>query len=148
MDGASLAVGAFRTFALGAAAAVGGCASVITDARSLEGTEWRVTAINGQAAPPGLELRFAQGELSGYLGCNRFSGPYRLSGETLIVQTMAMTQMACVSATDEPLPDSEPAGLAILSRPMRITWRSGRELALGNAAGSISLERSPPPAPR
>ena len=143
MGGNSRAAVAFKALALAAAGALAGCTSVVTDARSIERTAWRVTAVNGQAAPPGLDLRFDTGQLAGYLGCNRFSGPYRIADETLVVQTMAMTQMACLSATDEPLPDFEAAGLAILSQPMRITWRSGRELALSNAAGSISLELAP-----
>jgi heat shock protein HslJ len=120
-----------------------GCTSVVADARTFEGTEWRVTAVNGQPSPPGLSLRFSGGELSGYLGCNRFSGPYRITGNVLTVATMATTLMACEPALDEPRPIFEPAGLAVLSSPMRITWRSGRELTLSNAAGSIALQKTP-----
>ena len=121
------------------------CTSVVADARTFEGTDWRVTSVNDQPAPPGLSLHFSGGQLGGYLGCNRFSGPYRVEGNILTVRTMAMTQMACEPATDEPRPtfDFERAGLAVLSSPMRITWRSGRGLTLSNAAGSMELELSP-----
>ena len=129
----------FRTLALAAAGTIAGCTSVTTDARTLDGTAWRVAAINGETAPAGLELRFGQGELSGYLGCNRFSGPYRLSSETLTVRPMAMTQMACEPVDDGPRPMFEPAGLAILSQPMKIVWQNGRNFTLNNAAGSIAL---------
>ena len=135
-----MAAAGFRAVAVAVAVAAAGCTSVVADARTFEGTNWRVTAIDGQPTPAGLSLSFSGGQLGGYLGCNRFSGPYRVAGNMLTVQTMAMTQMACVSATDEPLPTFEPAGLAILSRPMRIIWRSGRELTLSNPAGSIALE--------
>lgn len=138
-----MAAAGFRGAAIAAAIAVAGCTSVIADARTFEGTDWRVTAVNGQPTPPGLSLRFSGGQLGGYLGCNRFSGPYRVAGNMLIVTPMAMTQMACEPATDEPRPIFEPAGIAILSSAMRMTWRSGASLTLSNAAGSIALERTP-----
>lgn len=138
-----MAAAGFRGAAIAAAVAVAGCTSVVADARTFEGTDWRVTAINGQTSPPGLSLRFSGGQLSGYLGCNRFSGPYRVAGNLLIVRPIAMTQMACEPALDEPRPTFEPAGLAVLSSPMRITWRNGRSLTLSNQAGSIALELTP-----
>ena len=137
-----MAAAGFRGAAIAAAMVAAGCTSVVADARTFEGTDWRVTAVNGQPSPPGLSLRFSRGQLSGYLGCNRFSGPYDVAGNTLTVRPMAMTQMACEPALDEPRPIFEPAGLAVLSSPMRITWRSGLELTLSNAAGSIVLELS------
>ena len=138
-----MAAAGFRGAAIAAAITAAGCASVVADARTFEGTEWRVTAVNGQPSPPGLSLRFSGGQLGGYLGCNRFSGPYRVTGNMLTVRPMAMTQMACEPALDEPRPTFEPAGHAVLSSPMRITWRSGRSLTLSNAAGSIALELAP-----
>ena len=138
-----MAAAGFRSAVLVAAIAAAGCTSVVADARTFEGTDWRVTTVNGQPAPPGLSLQFSGGQLGGHLGCNRFSGPYRVAGNLLIVRQMAMTQMACVSASDDgPDPMAfEQRGSAVFSRPMRMTWRSGRELTLSNAAGSISLER-------
>ncbi len=138
-----MAAADFRSAAIAAAITAAGCTSVVADARTFDGTDWRVTAVNGQPTPPGLSLRFSGGQLGGYLGCNRFSGPYRVAGNLLTVRPMAMTQMACEPALEEPRPTFEPAGLAVLSSPMRVTWRSGGELTLSNAAGSIALQKTP-----
>ena len=79
------------------------------------------------------------------MGCNSFGGAYRVAGDVMTTGPMAMTQMACASALDEPVPslmDLEGMAHAVLGQPMRMTWKSGRQLTLSNAAGSLELEQA------
>ena len=146
MAGGSTGAAVFRAIALGWALVTAACTSVVTDARSLAGTNWRVAALNGTPTPAsGFEMSFTADELAAHFGCNRGSGNYRIIGNTMHTGPIAATQMACASATDEgPDPMAlERMGFAVISQPMRIEWRSGRELRLTSAAGSIDLQSVP-----
>jgi heat shock protein HslJ len=81
------------------------------------------------------------------MGCNSGSGDYRMAAGTIIPGAFASTRMACDFATDEPqsVPRMtwESWGFAVLSQPMQMQWRSGREMTLSNSAGSIALELLP-----
>ena len=118
-----------------------GCTSVAPDLRTFENTRWRVVAVNGQATPPAgdYQIRFERGEIGGRLGCNQFGGRSTLAGETIVVRDMASTLMGC----PEPAASFESAGLRVLGAPVRWSWAAGRKLTLGNAAGSLQLERLP-----
>ena len=126
-----------------------GCTSMVVDARTLQGTNWRVTAINGQATPNSGRFRmsFDGANVSARFGCNSGGGGYTVSGKTLRpTGPMMATQMACAPATDEPQINPmtyERWGFTVLGKPMRMTWKSGRRLTLNNAAGSIELKRLP-----
>ena len=64
----------------------------------LFGTEWVATRIKGVAAPdkgaPTLRID-AEGRVSGFAGCNRFSGTARINGTDIAVGKLATTRMAC-----------------------------------------------------
>jgi heat shock protein HslJ len=82
------------------------------DASSLEGVPWVLTAgieVEGweDAAP---SASFDEGRVSGSTGCNRYSGPYTVEGDTLELGTIAATRMAC----PPPASDVETAFLASL----------------------------------
>lgn len=66
-------------------------------------TEWAVEEINGKAAIgyPALVLTLGDnGRVTGFAGCNRFSGAYQLVDDTLhFPQPMIATRMACTSPT-------------------------------------------------
>jgi heat shock protein HslJ len=104
-----------------------------------------VKAINGHATPASgdFHLAFEARSFSAQMGCNRAGGDYRIDGHTLRPGMVAMTQMACESATEIaiPLMTYESWGMAVLSQPMRLTWQGDARLTLSNAAGSIELER-------
>lgn len=58
--------------------------------RPLEGTSWRLTALEGRGveaavAPPLLVLRPARRRIVGSTGCNRLDGRYRLEGDRLVL---------------------------------------------------------------
>lgn len=48
------------------------------------------------AADTVVRLSFADGELGAEAGCNSMGGPYRLDGDTLVVEGLSSTEMACV----------------------------------------------------
>lgn len=103
---------------------------------SLEGSSWRIIALNGgpPASQRAMELRFADGRISGTAGCNAFGGRYRVQGDHLIVGALISTKMACVG----PGMASERAVFAILARPATLRWQN-ETVVLGNVAGSLAL---------
>jgi heat shock protein HslJ len=118
------------------------CTSVHSTNATFEGTQWRVTAINGHATPPppaSYRMRFEDRTLGGQFGCNHFGGDYRIAGDIMTTGAMMMTEMAC----SEPASNFEHWGMLVLQRPMRMSWTSGRQLTLNNDAGSITLVRTP-----
>lgn len=117
------------------------CTSIHADARTFEGTRWRVTAINGRTTPEvgDYQLQFRNGGIGGRFGCNSMGGRYSVARDVMIVRDLASTLMGC----PEPAASFETQGFAVLNQPMRIVWSSGRALTLSNAAGSIALERAP-----
>jgi heat shock protein HslJ len=75
--------------------------------RPLEGVRWKAVELAGKPTPvsqnPNREAHLvfeAGGRLSGSDGCNRLTGNYKRSGDALTFGQMAMTQMACVDATE------------------------------------------------
>jgi len=133
-----MAAAGFRAAALALACA--GCTSIAVDARTFEGTRWRVTAIDGKPTPAGGDYRmeFAGGRIGGRFGCNSWGGHYAVSGKSLSARQVISTMMAC----PEPAMSFERRGLSILQQPMQWTF-AGARLTLSNAAGSIALERQP-----
>jgi putative lipoprotein len=67
----------------------------------LEGTTWEVVEIRGVPTPPEsqpvpfLLVRSGIGEVAGNTGCNAFNGPYRATGNELIMGPLASTRRAC-----------------------------------------------------
>jgi heat shock protein HslJ len=133
-----MAAAVFKAATLALACAA--CTTVAADARTFEGTTWRVTAIDGRPTPANGEYRmeFKNGQIGGRFGCNGWGGRYTVSGETLTASEVMSTMMACA----EPAMSFESQGLAVLQHPMRWT-EAGRTLTLTNGAGSIALERQP-----
>lgn len=69
-----------------------------TDAPSLDGTAWVLSALPGRELLPfgSVTLRFEAGRASGTDGCNRYTVPYAATGSTLKVGSAGTsTQMAC-----------------------------------------------------
>ena len=97
--------------------------------------EWTLTELGGQPAPNGYDnrpasLRFENdGAVSGFTGCNRVTGTYRITGESLRFGGTATTRMAC------------PDGMEL---DRRVTWVventmrfsiAGTDLTLFDASG-------------
>lgn len=64
----------------------------------LAGTKWRLVLLAGQDPIPGstITLEFKDGMLSGSAGCNSYAGGYKVEGDQLTTDAIAMTEMACV----------------------------------------------------
>ena len=133
------AVSKFALIAL--AAGLGSCATAeAPSSPMLEGSNWQVTAIDGQATPRTemYQVEFKDGRASGRFGCNRFSGPYTSTVSTLTLVPTISTRMGC----PEPAGTHEREGLAVLQQEAQLAW-TGNQLTISNASGSIALERLP-----
>lgn len=115
---------------------VRGCGGDEIDVNRIEGTDWTVTAVNGQptGSTPGYFLSFAKGALSGKFGCNQLQGRFRSNGDHLSVDELVATEMAC----PPPAGEFEMEGLEVLGSNMRME-RVGGRLRLVSEAGTIEL---------
>jgi heat shock protein HslJ len=105
-----------------------GCTSALrpgsaAPAVPLENVEWQLVALadkpvstGASQRAPGFTLRSADHRVQGFGGCNNLLGGYRLQGEGIAFQQMAMTMMACDSAMD-----TESALRAVLDNTVK--WR-------------------------
>ena len=65
---------------------------------TLQGTEWVLVSLNGNALIEGKEitLRFGEGSLEGSGGCNAYGGSYTASEDSLSLSDVYRTEMACM----------------------------------------------------
>ena len=92
----------------------------------LAGTSWRLVELNGQpvAGTEPLTLSFGtEGQVSGYGGCNQFSGPYTQSGASLRFGPLASTRRACLEPA---LSEQETAYFAALESTTRYSIEGGQ----------------------
>lgn len=64
----------------------------------LDGTSWELMAY-GKTRPiigTTISATFEDGEVSGSAGCNTYFGSYQVRGDTLMVNEIAITEMACL----------------------------------------------------
>lgn len=117
-----------------------GCGGGVVPPAELNGTRWRIVSIDGRnvIAGRGAELSFADGRVSGSVGCNTLFGPFTSDGRRLTIQQMAGTRMMC----EQPLMQQENRllELARQSLAMRFDAR-GRLVLTGNDNAQIVLER-------
>lgn len=87
-----------KRFSLAALASLGlvACVGGQTPEAPLTGA-WKVVTLGGMILPAEAEvtLAFAAPNVSGMSGCNRFTGSYTQSGQTLRFGPVASTRMAC-----------------------------------------------------
>ena len=91
-----------------------------------------------EAAPTAT---FDDGRLAGSTGCNRYTGPYSVEGETLQLGAVASTRMACVPPADA----VEREFLAALEQVAR--WRSDLDGLVLMDDGDAELLRFVMPTP-
>lgn len=113
----------------------------------LEGATWRLTGLPGQtlAADQGrnaVTVSFGAGRVSGFSGCNQFTGSYSVDGERLKLGTLGGTMMAC----PEPATSIEGAFQGAFSGTLNVST-DGDQLTLTPADGGDALrfEREAPP---
>lgn len=107
----------------------------------LEGVHWRLQAMQNRPFKPVAGMRerpylLIEGErVSGYSGCNRYSGKVNISGDQLQLGPVASTRMACQGGADR----QEQEYLETLSQVKRYQLAQDR-LLLTDSAGTALLE--------
>ncbi len=90
---------------------------------SLDGTQWSVREIDGTPATPGIQekdlsIKFSAKGVSGFAGCNTFTGSFETSAESVTLGPLASTQRACI---DNGIQAQEMKFLAALVRVEKYT---------------------------
>ena len=70
-----------------------------TSGDPLNGTTWELYSIGKYSpiADSKTTIRFEGGQVSGLGGCNQYGGEYQTSGNTITLDKLYMTEMACMS---------------------------------------------------
>lgn len=70
-----------------------------TNSDPLNGTTWELYSVGKYSPIDGsvTTIHFENGQVSGLGGCNQYGGEYQLSGDTLMIDKLYMTEMACMS---------------------------------------------------
>lgn len=116
----------------------------------IEASEWRLTALRDidsqtlAAIPGGVRVRFADGRLQGFGGCNRLAGSYTVAGDRLELGALAGTMMAC----PPPAADVETAFHRAFRGPFRFAIADGVLRLTPATAGDPSLIFAALPPPR
>jgi heat shock protein HslJ len=122
--------------------------SLCAAAMGIEGPTWRLTNAQGldagllSAVPEAVTARFENGRVSGFSGCNRFTGAYTLKPDQLVIGPLAGSMMACIGDAMK-VEDAVTRALAGTFRPVqnedRLTLLSPR----GEAVLSFKAEPAP-----
>lgn len=117
-----------------------GCAPLTDTAKpvSLDGTDWTLTAISGNApvADSQITLTFEQGSANGSAGCNRYRSNTTTDGAKLAFGMTSSTKRACLAQN---MNVQETAYLEALTKVAAYEV-SGDRLVLRDAAGGTLLE--------
>lgn len=134
------AVAGFRNILAGCMLAGMSGAGVAADAYPIEGSLWRVTAINGEATPHSkYSINFGGNQVTGRLGCNDFGGSLAVKEGNLSISALRATSRTC----GDDAAAFEGTGFAVLSQPLRMEWASRDKLMLASVNGNMTLERLP-----
>ena len=115
---------------------------------TIEGPTWQLTDLGGQS--PGVAgtamrpvtARFEGGRVSGFSGCNQYMGGYTLDRDSVVIDSLAGTMMAC----PEPQMALEKAVLGALTGTLRYAI-TGDRLTLTPASGApLAFQAEPAPA--
>lgn len=109
---------------------------------SITDVDWELSAIEGRASPLGagnqpvtLRLDAAASRAGGFAGCNRYSAPYRIHGDTLSFGPAISTKMACTDGM-------ELERRFLVALPVFTTWRrADSTLTLSGPSGPLAQFR-------
>ncbi len=101
---------------------------------TLDDSFWTLTSMAKTRPLPGSEITvgFIDGEMSGSSGCNTYFGAYQTAGEQIMLESVAFTEMACM--TPEGVMEQEQRFLALLTQVDRFQ-RTSAELQLITPGG-------------
>jgi heat shock protein HslJ len=106
-------------------------------ALQLDGTEWQLHSINGEALAPGsaISLEFADGRLGGTAGCNHYGGEYSINAQgELSLGMIAQTVMLCL---DEAVMKQESAYMTALQSATAARLDAEGRLELRGEKGAL-----------
>ncbi len=106
----------------------------------LEGTEWRVQSIGGNAVDSDVRttLMFTEDRVMGTTGCNQYTAPVELDRSSINISNAVATRRAC----PEPAMQQETRFLRALESA-RLYDHSGNALRLYDEQGNALLELGP-----
>lgn len=78
-----------------------GCGGGIVPPKGLDGTDWLLLSVAGEDIPSERQamFAFAEGRMSGSLGCNRLGAAYKFANQQLSFGPLMLTRMACADPT-------------------------------------------------
>ena len=101
-------------------------------------------SLEGLEPAPTLDVDSARGQLSGFDGCNRYSGAFTFSAGRLQAPRTISTLMACTSDRAQQVSRQLHSLLGEGAQVLEWQGADGRELQLKNAGGELRLrERAP-----
>ncbi|HEV2865916.1 MAG TPA: META domain-containing protein [Allosphingosinicella sp.] len=117
-----------------------GCGGPVVAPDTLAHSSWSIDDINGEPVfEQDYVMEFGTDRVSGRAGCNRFSGPYGRSGDTLTFGPLAATRMAC----PEPRMEHERQVLEVLGAAVRLqAGENDTLLLIGAGGGRLQLRRT------
>ena len=131
------------TFLIVSGLVLSACTSNVTSV-SLPGTTWKLvsygTVGNQTPSAPGIETSLAfgtDGQVSGNLGCNSFSGDYEVKDGNIVFGPLASTLMAC----PDPQMTQEGTAFQVLTGTVRFEL-TGSTLTIYDASGMLVLNLS------
>lgn len=120
------------------------------EAAAFEGASWRLVSVAGLAPATltrlerGVSARFEDGRVTGFSGCNTFTGPYSLEANRLKIGQLAATMMAC----PEPAMTVERAWLGAMTGASFVAAIAGDHLTLTADSGAqVTFVKQPPELP-
>jgi heat shock protein HslJ len=117
-----------------------GCGGGILAPEKMDGTSWRIVAINGEliSAEPEATLQFDAARMSGSVGCNRFGGNYSFSNAALNIGPLMSTKMGC----PDPIAAREFGVMTMLQNLKSTEFAEGGEMILVGTDGyTVILEQ-------
>lgn len=101
-------------------------------------------SLEGLEPAPTLEVDSARGQLSGFDGCNRYSGAFTFSAGRLQAPRTISTLMACTSDQAEQLSRQLYSLLGAGAQVLELDTPGARELQLKNAGAELRLREGAP----
>ena len=116
---------------------VQGCGGAVLSPDTLAGSNWTFVSIGGKPVTSDrpTSLQFDGDRMSGSAGCNRFSGRYSATDDTLTAGPLMATEMAC------PGMEVEQSFFKLMATPVRLTFADDGTLLLTGSEGRTAVLR-------